>query len=162
MDAIIQLNMDDIIRNIFRNNKTKFSYSFKSGNESDTILLGKVIGKYAKKGDVITLNGELGSGKTVLVKGIGEYYDIKNEISSPTFAIVNEYNTPNFPIYHFDVYRLTDSYNFESTVGCDYFEKGLCVIEWGKIIEDILPRHTINIDFCKNQNNTRLITIWRN
>lgn len=156
------LSIDEIINQIFNDNKTKFNYTLKSNDEDDTVYLGKVIGKYAKKGDVIALNGELGSGKTVFVKGIGEHFGIKNDVSSPTFTIVNEYNTPNFPIYHFDVYRLNDAYNFESTVGCDYFEKGVCVIEWGKIIQEILPRHTINIDFSKNQDNTRSITIWRN
>ena len=69
--------------------------------------------KYIKKGDILTLNGELGSGKTVFLMGIASYFGIEDDVCSPTFTIVNEYNTSkDFPIYHFDVYRLHDSDEF--------------------------------------------------
>ena len=94
-------------------------------------------------------------------KGIGKYFNILNDISSPTFTIVNEYDTPDFPIYHFDVYRLNDMYNFLDTIGTDYFSKGPCIIEWGEIIEEILPRNTIHIEFKKEDKDVRKIKIWR-
>ena len=132
-----------------------------SKSENDTLKLGYILAKYMTKSTVITLNGELGSGKTVLVKGIGNYFDIQSEISSPTFTIVNEYATSKFPIYHFDVYRLNDMYNFLETIGTDYFSSGACIIEWGEMLDELLPRNTIHIDFEKKDNNIRKIIIWR-
>ena len=132
-----------------------------SKSENDTLKLGYILAKYMTKSTVITLNGELGSGKTVLVKGIGNYFDIQSEISSPTFTIVNEYATSKFPIYHFDVYRLNDMHNFLETIGTDYFSSGACIIEWGEMLDELLPRNTIHIDFEKKDNNIRKIIIWR-
>ena len=109
-------------------------------SEKETIQLGKKIAENLKIGDVFVLTGELGSGKTKLTEGILTYFSLQNEISSPTFTIVNEYKTENFPIYHFDVYRLNDSDEFLSIGGDEYFEKGVSIIEWGEIIEDVLPQ----------------------
>ena len=153
--------MDLKIKEMFDNKKIKFKYLYKSNTENDTMILGEIFAKYINIGDIITLNGELGSGKTVFVKGVGNYFNIQNEISSPTFTIVNEYTTNSFPIYHFDVYRLNDIYNFLDTIGTDYFAKGACFLEWGKIINEILPRNTIHIDFEKSDENSRNILIWR-
>lgn len=161
MEEITYENVELKIKNIFENKRIKFKYMFKSSNENDTNNLGKIFAKYINIGDILTLNGELGSGKTVFVKGIGNYFNIQDDISSPTFTIVNEYNTNNFPIYHFDVYRLNDMYNFLDTIGTDYFSKGASFIEWGEMLEEILPRNTIHIDFEKLDNNSRNITIWR-
>lgn len=154
-------NIEEKIQKIFYDKKIKFKYIFNSNNENETISLGEIFAKYINIGDILTLNGELGCGKTVFVKGVGKHFNIENNISSPTFTIVNEYTTPNFPIYHFDVYRLNDMYNFLDTIGTDYFSNGACFIEWGKIIDEILPRNTIHIDFEKTDENLRNITIWR-
>lgn len=156
-----QTNIDNIIQKISENKKLKFKYMYLSKSENDTLKLGYILAKYMTKSTVITLNGELGSGKTVLVKGIGNYFDIQSEISSPTFTIVNEYATSKFPIYHFDVYRLNDIYNFLETIGTDYFSSGACIIEWGEMLDELLPRNTIHIDFEKKDNNIRKIIIWR-
>ncbi len=156
-----QTNIDNIIKKISENKKLKFKYIYLSKSENDTLKLGYILAKYMTKSTVITLNGELGSGKTVLVKGIGNYFDIQSEISSPTFTIVNEYDTSKFPIYHFDVYRLNDMYTFLETIGTDYFLNGACVIEWGEMLDELLPRNTIHIDFEKKDNNIRKIIIWR-
>lgn len=156
-----QTNIDNIIQKISENKKLKFKYMYLSKSENDTLKLGYILAKYMTKSTVITLNGELGSGKTVLVKGIGNYFDIQSEISSPTFTIVNEYATSKFPIYHFDVYRLNDMYNFLETIGTDYFSSGACIIEWGEMLDELLPRNTIHIDFEKKDNNIRKIIIWR-
>ena len=121
-----------------------------SKSEEDTINFAKNFAKNLKVGDIIVLSGELGSGKTKFVQGILENFGMANEISSPTFTIVNEYNSPTINIYHFDVYRLEDSDEFYAIGGDEYFSKGICIIEWGEMIEDILPKPYTKITFSKN------------
>ncbi len=137
-------------------------YNFISKSESDTINFAKNLASKLNKTDVIVLTGELGSGKTKFTQGFLEYYGLEKEISSPTFTIVNEYNAPNnLNIYHFDVYRLSDSDEFYAIGGEEYFENGICIIEWGEIIQDALPKDYIHITFEKdNENeNYRLLKI---
>ena len=121
-----------------------------SNSEQETIELGKKIASNLKKGDIIVLSGELGSGKTKFTEGVLTYFDLQKEISSPTFTIVNEYNTPKLNLYHFDVYRLNDIDEFIAIGGEEYFEKGVCIIEWGEMIEEILPKNYIKINFSRN------------
>ena len=121
-----------------------------SKSEQDTINFAKDFAKNLKVGDIIVLSGELGSGKTKFVQGILENFGMANEISSPTFTIVNEYNSPTINIYHFDVYRLEDSDEFYAIGGDEYFSKGICIIEWGEMIEDVLPKPYTKITFSKN------------
>ena len=121
-----------------------------SKSEEDTINFAKNFAKNLKVGDIIVLSGELGSGKTKFVQGILENFGMANEISSPTFTIVNEYNSPTINIYHFDVYRLEDADEFYAIGGDEYFSKGICIIEWGEMIEDILPKPYTKITFSKN------------
>ena len=121
-----------------------------SKSEQDTINFAKNFAKNLKVGDIIVLSGELGSGKTKFVQGILENFGMANEISSPTFTIVNEYNSPTINIYHFDVYRLEDSDEFYAIGGDEYFSKGICIIEWGEMIEDVLPKPYTKITFSKN------------
>ncbi len=128
-------------------------YKYISKSENDTIEFAKKIASNLKEGDIIVLSGELGCGKTKFVQGILEYFNIADEISSPTFTIVNEYITPKVKIYHFDVYRLSNSDEFYEMGGEEYFSNGICFIEWGEIIQDILPNHYIQISFKKNDNN---------
>ncbi len=159
----LNINDEKRIKKIFESDSS-FEYTFVSVSPEDTIKLGKEFAKYITKGDIITLNGELGSGKTVFLMGIAKYFGIENEVCSPTFTIVNEYNTPSFPIYHFDVYRIEDSDEFLEGVGTDYFYNGACLIEWGDaIILDILPQNTIHIDITKDDSDTqkRVFKIWR-
>lgn len=150
-----------MIYDIFDDRNKSFKFVFNSNSEDDTLNLGFEFAKYLKTGDIITLNGELGSGKTVFVKGIGKFFNIKDEISSPTFTIVNEYNANDLNIYHFDVYRLSDVDNFVETIGTDYFSNGISLIEWGNVIDEILPKNTIHVDFVKNDDDSRCITVWR-
>lgn len=121
-----------------------------SNSEEETKAFAKAFAKDLKKGDVIVLSGDLGSGKTKFVEGILSYYGMENEISSPTFTIVNEYTSEIENIYHFDVYRLENSDEFYAIGGEEYFQKGICFIEWGEIIEDILPKHYIKINFSRD------------
>lgn len=126
-----------------------------------TMKIAYEIAKYLNTGDSLILTGELGSGKTKFTEGFLTFFNLQNEISSPTFNIVNEYNYKNINIYHFDVYRLTDLDEFYSIGGEEYFEKGICLIEWGELIEDALPKEYIKISFEKDytQENCRLLKI---
>lgn len=132
-------------------------------SEIETIEFGKKVAPNLKKGDIIVLTGDLGSGKTKLTEGILSFFGLQNEISSPTFTIVNEYETEKFPIYHFDVYRLADSDEFLSIGGDEYFEKGVSIIEWGEIIEDILPEKYTKITFSRDlrEENKRILKIQK-
>jgi len=124
-----------------------------SQSEQDTISFASNFASKLNKGDVIVLSGELGSGKTKFVQGVLEYFGLADEISSPTFTIVNEYNKDDTNIFHFDVYRLADIDEFYAIGGEEYFKKGICLIEWGEIIEAILPKNYIKITFKKNEEN---------
>lgn len=130
-------------------------------SEQETIEFGKKMASHLKKGDVLVLTGDLGSGKTKLTEGILTFFGLENEISSPTFTIVNEYETPDFPIYHFDVYRLENSDEFLAIGGDEYFEKGVSIIEWGERIEDVLPEKYVKISFERDleNENRRMIKI---
>ena len=128
-------------------------YKFISKCEQDTINFAENFAKELNKKDIIVLSGDLGSGKTKFVQGILKHFGLENEISSPTFTIVNEYNTSTCPIYHFDVYRLADIDEFYAIGGEEYFENGICLIEWGEIIKDALPSNYIKITFSKNEEN---------
>ncbi len=124
-----------------------------SNNEKETLNFGKKLASLLKKGDTIVLTGELGSGKTKLTEGILSYYGLEDEISSPTFTIVNTYTKNDINIFHFDVYRLEDSSEFYAIGGEEYFENGICIIEWGEIIKDALPKEYIHITFERDEMN---------
>lgn len=118
-----------------------------SNNVNETINIAKNLASKLKIQDIIVLTGNLGAGKTYFTKGIVEYFLDSENISSPTFTIVNEYNTTP-PIYHFDVYRIKNSDEFMSIGGDEYFNKGICIIEWGEKIKDILYDYLeINIEY---------------
>ena len=125
-----------------------------SKNEQDTIIFAENFAKNLKVGDIIVLSGELGSGKTKFVEGVLKHFGLENDISSPTFTIVNEYNSQDVNIYHFDVYRLEDSDEFYAMGGDEYFSNGICLIEWGEMIEDILPKPYTKIIFSKSDDDS--------
>ncbi len=126
---------------------------FVSKNENDTIEFANNLASFLKNGDIIVLSGDLGSGKTKFTQGILKHFGLDDEISSPTFTIVNEYHKDETNIYHFDVYRLSDSDEFYAIGGDEYLNNGICIIEWGEIIEDILPKDYIKIVFSKDMDN---------
>lgn len=111
-----------------------------SFSAEDTHALGKKLGENAKPGDVYTLLGDLGVGKTVLTQGIADGLGIKEAICSPTFTIVQVYDEGRMPFYHFDVYRIGDIEEMGEIGYEDYFYgDGLTMIEWANLIEEILP-----------------------
>ena len=126
---------------------------FVSKSEKDTIEFANNLASLLKNGDIIVLSGDLGSGKTKFTQGILKHFGLEDEISSPTFTIVNEYHKDEINIYHFDVYRLSDSDEFYAIGGDEYLNNGICIIEWGEIIEDILPNDYIKINFTKDSEN---------
>ncbi len=127
-----------------------------SYSEEETKRLAKKVAEKLKKGNIVVLTGDLGSGKTKFTEGILTYFDLQEEISSPTFTIVNEYKKNDVNIFHFDVYRLEDVDEFLAIGGEEYFEKGICIIEWGEIIEEILPKDAIKIEFLKDEKNENI------
>lgn len=129
-------------------------YKFISKKEDDTIAFANRLSSNLQNGDVIVLTGELGSGKTKFTQGILKYFGLDDEISSPTFTIVNEYHKDSINIYHFDVYRLSDVDEFYAIGGEEYFNNGICIIEWGELIKDALPKDYLHIVFSKDENNT--------
>ena len=121
-----------------------------SHSEEETKQLAMKIASKLNIGDVLVLTGDLGSGKTKFTEGILDYFGFSGEISSPTFTIVNEHTSDKINVYHFDVYRLEDSDEFLAIGGDEYFEKGISIIEWGEIIEDVLPKNVIRIEFSRD------------
>ena len=120
-----------------------------TNNAKETFELGVQIGKEAKAGDVYTLVGDLGVGKTVFTQGLAKGLEIEEPISSPTFTIVQVYEEGRLPFYHFDVYRIGDVEEMDENGYEDYiYGQGVCLIEWSNLIEEILPekRREITIE----------------
>ena len=126
---------------------------FISKNEQDTIKFADKFANNLNKNSIIILSGDLGSGKTKFTEGILRHFGLDNEISSPTFTIVNEYNTSFFNIYHFDLYRLSDIDEFYAIGGEEYLNNGVCIFEWGELIEPILNTPYTKITFSRDENN---------
>ena len=117
----------------------------------ETLELGRKLGRQALPGQVYTLVGDLGVGKTVLTQGIAEGLEIEEPICSPTFTIVQVYEEGRMPFYHFDVYRIGDIEEMDEIGYEDYFYgEGLTMIEWANLIEEILPEKRKDITIEKD------------
>ena len=122
-----------------------------SYSEKETFELGFKLGKEAKAGDVFTLVGDLGVGKTVFTKGLAEGLEIDEPISSPTFTIVQVYDEGRLPFYHFDVSRIGDVEEMDEIGYEDYvYGEGVSLIEWANLIEEILPANYTQITIEKD------------
>lgn len=131
-------------------------YEFISHSEEDTIKFAKDFASKLDNHSIIVLSGDLGSGKTKFTEGVLTYFGLEDEISSPTFTIVNEYNKDNIKIFHFDLYRLSDVDEFYAMGGEEYLQNGICIFEWGEMIEDILPKGYIKVSFSRDLDNLDL------
>ncbi|WP_313757979.1 tRNA (adenosine(37)-N6)-threonylcarbamoyltransferase complex ATPase subunit type 1 TsaE [Tissierella sp.] len=117
----------------------------------ETKEFGIKLGSILKSGDIVCLNGELGAGKTTLTKSIGLGLGVTDYITSPTFALINEYNG-RVPVYHFDVYRLENVEEIYDLGFDEYFYgKGVCIIEWAEKIERLLPKERVILDIEKGK-----------
>lgn len=122
-----------------------------SYSAEETFALGRRIGEKAKPGEVYTLIGDLGVGKTVFTQGVGAGLGIKEAISSPTFTILQVYEEGRLPFYHFDVYRIGDVEEMEE-IGYEdcFYGDGICLVEWADLIEEILPEQYTQITIEKD------------
>lgn len=116
-----------------------------------TAALGNRIGQQVKPGDIICLNGDLGVGKTVFTQGLAEGLGITEPVNSPTFTLIQEYYEGRIPLYHFDVYRISGPWDMDDLGYEEYFfGDGVCLVEWGNLIEELLPENTIYITIEKD------------
>lgn len=113
-----------------------------SHSPEETYALGKRLGAGCSPGQVYTLTGDLGAGKTLFAQGFAAGLGISEPVSSPTFTILQEYDTGRLPFYHFDVYRIADPEEMEEVGWEDYiYGGGVCMIEWAELVAEILPEH---------------------
>lgn len=125
--------------------------SFKTDSSEQTEKFGEALSKFLEAGTVISLDGDLGAGKTCLTRGIARGIGATTPVASPTFTIVNEYEGGRLMLYHFDTYRLSGEDDFYASGLDEYFQKGgCCVIEWGEVIEGALPDGTMKMKISGN------------
>ena len=117
----------------------------------ETFALGEKLGREAKPGQIYTLNGDLGTGKTVFTQGFASGLDITEPVNSPTFTILQVYEEGRMPFYHFDVYRIGDVEEMDE-IGYEdcFYGEGVCLIEWAELIEEILPENVIVVTIEKD------------
>ena len=122
-----------------------------SNKEQDTYDLGYELGQHAKPGQVFTLVGDLGVGKTVFTKGLAAGLGITEPVSSPTFTIVQVYDEGRLPFYHFDVYRIGDVEEMDE-IGYEdcFYGSGVSLIEWSELIEELLPERAVHVTIEKD------------
>ena len=124
---------------------------YETNSPDETYEIGKQMAQKAEAGTVFCLDGDLGVGKTVFTQGVAEGLGITEPVNSPTFTIIQEYESGRMPFYHFDVYRIGDIEEMEEIGYDDYFYgNGICLIEWANLIEEILPEQIIEITIEKN------------
>lgn len=117
----------------------------------ETFAAACALGKQAKPGQIFALTGDLGVGKTIFAGGLAKGLGIEEPVSSPTFTIVQVYETGRLPFYHFDVYRIADPEEMEEIGYEDYFYgDGVCLVEWADLIREIMPEHTVWITIEKD------------
>ncbi|UOQ91812.1 tRNA (adenosine(37)-N6)-threonylcarbamoyltransferase complex ATPase subunit type 1 TsaE [Halobacillus shinanisalinarum] len=130
------------------------SYEWKTDSEENTLFFSEKLAEYLKPGDVLTLEGGLGAGKTTFTKGLAKGLGVTRTVNSPTFTIIKEY-MGRIPLYHMDVYRLEDS---DEDLGFEEFfdGNGVTVVEWSQFISEYLPKERleITIEYCSETERT--------
>lgn len=120
---------------------------FESENIEQTEKLGVLVGKLLVKGDFLALTGDLGAGKTAFTKGVAKGLGIDEEVTSPTFTIINEYHGGSVSLAHMDVYRLKNPEELENIGFYDYLQDFVIVMEWADKVKEILPEDVLWVDF---------------
>lgn len=122
-------------------------------NVAETEKTGYLLGNTVKDGSVVAMFGDLGAGKTAFTRGFAKGMGIESDVSSPTFALVNEYRGKSRTLYHFDMYRISGWDDLYSTGYFDYLDTGDClIIEWSENIEAVLPDDCIRVTITKTDN----------
>lgn len=117
----------------------------------DTFAIGKRMGEKAYQGQIICLDGELGTGKTVFTQGFAQGLGIEEPVNSPTFTIIQIYEEGRLPLYHFDVYRIGDPEEMDELGYEEYFYgEGVCLIEWASLIEELIPQSAVKVTLEKD------------
>jgi len=131
-----------------------------SSSPADTEKIGEKLGQSLKKGAVIAFRGGLGMGKTCFTRGLAKGLGSTDQVTSPTFALINEYLSGRIPLYHFDMYRISGWEDLYSTGFFEYIEEGgVLACEWSENIENALPENTIYVEFTRIDDTKREITI---
>ena len=124
---------------------------YESYTPKDTFRIAYEMGRQIKPGEVVCLNGDLGTGKTLFSQGFAKGLGIEDGVNSPTFTIVQQYDEGRIPLYHFDVYRIEDSEEMDEIGFADMiYGDGVCLIEWAERINDILPERYISVTIGKD------------
>ena len=124
---------------------------YESMSEKDTFEFGRKLGEKATAGQIICLDGNLGVGKTVFTQGFAKGLGIEDSVNSPTFTIIQIYDEGRLPLYHFDVYRIGEPEEMYE-IGYEeyFFGEGVCLIEWSKLIEELIPDEAITVTIEKD------------
>lgn len=127
------------------------TYMTETRSAKETFALGKKIGENIRSGTVISLKGDLGTGKTVFTQGVAAGLGIEEPVNSPTFTIVQSYEGGRLPFYHFDVYRIGDLEEMEE-IGYEdcFYGDGVCLVEWADLIEELLPEGLVRVTIEKD------------
>lgn len=142
--------------------KGQFMEYFISKSPEETVNLGKALGEKITEGVVIAYRGGLGMGKTCFTRGLALGLGSSDTVTSPTFALINEYPSGRIPLYHFDMYRVEGWEDLYSTGFFDYIEQGgVLACEWSENIENALPNNTIYVEFERIDDLTRKITLTK-
>ena len=136
------------------------TYEFTTRSAAETVALGRCIGERLRGGDCIAFVGGLGAGKTTMTRGIAVGMGLEDDVTSPTFALVNEYRGERISLCHFDMYRITSTDDLETTGFFDYMDEDtVLAVEWSENIKDVLPPDTVYIHIERADEETRKITI---
>lgn len=124
---------------------------YETNTPQETYELGKKLGEAARPGQVYCLDGDLGVGKTVFTQGFARGLGIEEPVNSPTFTIVQQYDSGRLPLYHFDVYRIGDPSEMDE-IGYEdcFYGEGVCLIEWSELIEELLPPDPVRVKIEKD------------
>ena len=140
--------LQDLLERAYQVQVEDLNKSFPLKNESETRELGAKLGPYLRREDVVVLRGDLGAGKTSLARGLIEALSEATEVPSPTYTLVQQYDAPEFGIWHFDLYRLEEPKDVWELGIEEAFDDGICLIEWPERIESLLSGAELNIDMA--------------